>query len=247
MRSKAAPTKKAKLYRMVMNKHICPYGLKALDLLKSSGYEVEDHHLTSRAKTDAFKKKHGIGTTPQIFINKRRIGGYDDLKTYLRGKKSQKKTSYKPIVNIFALTLLMALSTSWMVLGALKFAKVFVYFVAYSICTLAALKLKDTETFSTTFLSYDLLAQRWVTYSYIYPYAEALAGIGMLSMTIFAAPIAIFIGAVGALSVFKAVYIDKRELQCACIGGESTVPLGFISLTENLMMLGMGIWMLVVK
>lgn len=58
-------------------------------------------------------------------------------------------------------------------------------------------------------------------------------------------PIALFIGAVGAVSVFKAVYIDKRELKCACVGGESNVPLGFISLTENLMMLGMAIWMLV--
>ena len=50
-------------------------------------------------------------------------------------------------------------------------------------------------------------------------------------------------GTVGAVSVFKAVYIDKRELKCACVGGDSSVPLGFISLTENLMMIFMGIWM----
>ncbi len=47
----------------------------------------------------------------------------------------------------------------------------------------------------------------------------------------------------GAVSVFKAVYIDKRELKCACVGGGNNVPLGFISLTENLMMVGMGIYM----
>ena len=58
------------------------------------------------------------------------------------------------------------------------------------------------------------------------------------------APVAIFIGGIGAASVIKAVYIEKRELKCACVGGDSNVPLGFISLTENLMMLGMGIWML---
>ena len=54
---------------------------------------------------------------------------------------------------------------------------------------------------------------------------------------------ALFIGTVGAVSVFKAVYIDKRELKCACVGGGNNVPLGFISLTENLMMVGMGIYM----
>lgn len=58
-----------------------------------------------------------------------------------------------------------------------------------------------------------------------------------------AAPVALFIGTVGAVSVFKAVYIDKRELKCACVGGSSNVPLGFVSLTENLMMIAMAIWM----
>ena len=54
---------------------------------------------------------------------------------------------------------------------------------------------------------------------------------------------ALFIGTIGAISVFKAVYIDKRELKCACVGGGSNVPLGFVSLTEILMMIFMGLWM----
>ena len=58
-------------------------------------------------------------------------------------------------------------------------------------------------------------------------------------------PAALFIATVGAISVFKAVYIDKRELKCACVGGNSNVPLGFVSLIENLMMMGMAIVMLV--
>jgi hypothetical protein len=57
--------------------------------------------------------------------------------------------------------------------------------------------------------------------------------------------LALFIGTVGAVSVFKAVYIDRRELKCACVGGDSKVPLGLVSLTENLMMIGMAVWMLV--
>ncbi|MFO8733993.1 glutaredoxin, partial [Legionella pneumophila] len=90
------------------------------------------------------------------------------------------------------------------------------------------------------------LAKRWVPYSYIYPFAEGLAGILMIAGALnwLSIPIALFIGTVGALSVFKAVYIDKRELKCACVGGDSNVPLGFISLTENLMMIGMALFML---
>ena len=111
---------------------------------------------------------------------------------------------------------------------------------------LAFLKLRDIESFSSMFLNYDLLAKRWVPYATIYPFAEALAGILMISgaLSWISIPVALFIGTIGAVSVFKAVYIDKRELKCACVGGDSNVPLGFISLTENLMMIAMAVWML---
>ena len=56
-------------------------------------------------------------------------------------------------------------------------------------------------------------------------------------------PIALFIGTIGAISVIYAVYIQKRDLKCACVGGNNNVPLGFISLTENLMMIAMALWM----
>jgi hypothetical protein len=44
--------------------------------------------------------------------------------------------------------------------------------------------------------------------------------------------------------VFYAVYIQKRDIKCACVGGSSNVPLGFVSLTENVMMVAMALWML---
>jgi uncharacterized membrane protein YphA (DoxX/SURF4 family) len=119
------------------------------------------------------------------------------------------------------------------------------WFISISMCFLAVQKLQDVESFSTMFLNYDLLARRWVRYGKIYPFGEAFAGILMVAgaLTWLSAPVALFIGTVGAVSVFKAVYIDKRELKCACVGGDSNVPLGFVSLTENLMMMVMGIWM----
>ena len=97
------------------------------------------------------------------------------------------------------------------------------------------------------FLGYDLLAKRWVPYAYLYPFAEATAGVLMVAGVLHAVsiPIALIIGGIGAASVFKAVYIDRREIKCACVGGDSRVPLGAVSLTENLMMVAMAVWMLV--
>ena len=87
------------------------------------------------------------------------------------------------------------------------------------------------------------LAQRKVGYGYVYPFAEGFAGVLMLGGVLpwISGPMALVIGLIGAISVFKAVYIDKRELKCACVGGDSNVPLGFVSLTENVMMVLMGL------
>lgn len=74
--------KRAVLYRMALEKHVCPYGLKARHLLRAQGYKVEDHPLRTREETDAFKALHGVKTTPQAFIAGERVGGYTDLRAY---------------------------------------------------------------------------------------------------------------------------------------------------------------------
>lgn len=239
-------SKRATLYRMVMPDHVCPYGLKAKDLLQRQGYVVDDRWLTTRAETDAFKAEHGVKTTPQTFIEGRRIGGYDELRRHF-GKRvaDPEATSYRPVIALFAMTLLMALAASQAAYGSPWTLQAGAWFIAFSMAVLALLKLQDVEKFSSMFLNYDLLARRWVPYSYLYPFAEALAGVLMIAGVAhwLSVPLALFIGTVGAVSVFKAVYIDKRTLKCACVGGSSNVPLGFVSLTENLMMVAMALWM----
>ena len=243
----ATHSKTATLYRMVMEKHVCPYGLKAKHLLKREGYTVDDRWLTTREETDAFKADHQVKTTPQTFIDGERIGGYDDLRRHF-GKKIRdpKAVTYRPVIAVFAVTALMALATSYAAYGDILTIRAAEWFIAFSMAVLAILKLQNIESFSTMFLNYDLLAKRWVPYGYIYPFAEAGAGILMIAGALnwISIPVALFIGTIGAVSVFKAVYLDRRELKCACVGGDSNVPLGFVSLTENLMMVAMAVWML---
>ncbi len=240
------PARKATLYRMVMPTHSCPYGLKAKDLLRRQGYEVEDHWLCTREEVDAFKAEHGVKTTPQIFTGGERVGGYDDLRRFF-GKPvpDPKATTYRPVAALFAMTALMAMAASLAVYATPFTTRAAEWFIAFSMAVLALLKLQNVESFATMFLNYDLLAKRWVPYSYVYPFAEGLAGVLMIAgVAVWASvPIALFIGGIGAVSVVKAVYVDRRELKCACIGGSSNVPLGFLSLTENLMMIAMAVWM----
>ena len=240
--------KKAVLYRMVMPDHICPYGLKSKDLLERRGYEVDDRHLKTREETDAFMETHGVDTTPQTFTQGLRIGGYDELRVFFNldpPPEEQSDTSYQPVIATFAVAALLALGLSWHQYGHALTLRAIEWFIALSMSILAIQKLQDVESFSTMFLNYDLLARRWVPYSRIYPFLEALAGVLMMAGVFvwLSAPVAFFIGLIGAVSIFKAVWIDKRSLRCACVGGSSNVPLGFVSFTESMMMLLMGIWM----
>ena len=239
--------KTAVLYRMAMENHLCPYGLKSKWLLERKGYEVEDHHLITREETDAFKAEHSVETTPQTFIAGERVGGYDKLRARLTDydPDSDKKT-YTPVLMIFAVSAMLALAAMWFFSETVLSIGTIELFAAFAMTLLALQKLKDVESFSTMFLNYDLLAQRHIGYGYVYPFAEAAAGVLMVAggvLGLIGSPIALFIGTVGAVSVYKAVYIDKRDLKCACVGGNSNVPLGFVSLTENLVMIAMGLWM----
>ena len=238
--------RQATLHRMVMPEHICPYGLKSKHLLESRGFIVDDRWLTTREQTDAFKAEHGVKTTPQTFIDGVRIGGHDDLRRHFGLKVADPDaTSYTPVIALFAMTALMALASSFAVEGSAFTLRAAEWFISFSMIVLALLKLQDVDKFATMFLNYDLLARRWVPYASIYTFAEGLAGVLMTAHALpwLSIPLALFIGGIGAVSVFKAVYIDKRDIKCACVGGSSKVPLGFVSLTENVMMVAMALWM----
>jgi glutaredoxin len=238
------------IFRMVMPDHLCPFGLKSIDALKHAGYDIIDRHITTQDENTLVKDTLGVKTTPQTFIDGKRIGGNDDLQVFLGNHEPETDdTTYAPIIAIFAVTALMTLALCWAFAVSVLSIQALMWFVALSMCVLAIKKLEDLEGFTTGFLGYDLLARRVVRYAYVYPFLEAFAGIAMLAdqpwLNPIAGLVAFIIGLIGGVSVIKAVYIDKRELKCACVGGDSNVPLGAISLTENVMMFGMGGYMLI--
>ena len=107
----------------------------------------------------------------------------------------------------------------------------------------------DIEAFGKSYKKYDLISSQFDgrIYIYIYPFCELLIGIGFLnssppSLIIF---IALTLGISGMISIFKAVYLDKLKLNCACVGGYAKTPLGIISFIENLLMSIMSVLILI--
>jgi glutaredoxin len=221
-----------KVYRMSTHDHECPWGIRAINLLTEQGIPFEDIKLRSREEVDTFKAKYAVTTTPQIFFAEERVGGYTDLAERLKVAAEKAEYSYTPVIALFSTAGLMTLATSLGMVG----------FMGISLSMLASLKLMDLNAFAESFQKYDLITKRFQPYGKAYPFAELAIGLGFLSGI---APLvtglsALFVGFSGAVSVFKAVYIDKMALNCACVGGNSKAPLGIVSFAENGIMAVMG-------
>ena len=229
-----------RLYRMDLPDHPCPWGLRAVRLLQERQIPFEDHRLTSTEEVEAFKLAHGVATTPQVFSGDERVGGYSDLAARLGVRVESADISYAPVAAVFLTAGLMALVLATGVGG----------FMGFAICLLAMLKLTDVEAFAASFRKYDLLSQRWRPWGRLYPGIELLVGLGVLlqpqaiAATQLVGAVAVWLGAMGMLSVGKAVFIDHLAPNCACVGGNSKTPLGVVSFAENLIMAAMGAVML---
>ncbi|QBE68590.1 hypothetical protein SynWH8101_1002 [Synechococcus sp. WH 8101] len=234
--SGSAALRDVRLYRMDTADHACPWGLRAVALLQSQGIAFEDHRLRSPEEVEAFKRAHGVSTTPQVFSGQQRIGGYSDLAARLGVRAERADVSYTPVIVVFATAALMALALG---VGVRSF-------MGLAITLLAMLKLMDVPAFAASFLKYDLLSQRWRVWSRLYPGLELLVGLGMLTPPSISAldglvgAVAVLLGGMGMLSVGKAVFIDHLALNCACVGGNTRTPLGVVSFAENLIMTLMG-------
>lgn len=60
---------------------VCPYCVKAKNLLNAKDVDFVEHDMTGddAAREALLKKSNGMRTVPQIFINGKHIGGCDNL------------------------------------------------------------------------------------------------------------------------------------------------------------------------
>lgn len=147
------------------------------------------------------------------------------------------KKNYLPVIAVFSVALLMAIFESFSVRR----------FMGFSLCILSLLKLMNIESFAEGFKRYDIISQSLPVYAQIFPFLELSIGLGFLwsgGLTFLVGLGAIAIGGIGAYSIYKAVYIENKDLNCACIGGNSKAPLGVVSMTENIIMIFMGLLLL---
>jgi hypothetical protein len=118
-------------------------------------------------------------------------------------------------------------------------------FMAGTFIVFAAFKLLDIKGFAQGFSSYDLIASRFTSYGYAYPFIELLLGFFYLfnfqpSLT---NSLTLIITAVSATGVL--IKLSKKQtFQCACLGTFFDFPLTNVTLFEDIGMAAMAIVML---
>ncbi|WP_316928971.1 MauE/DoxX family redox-associated membrane protein [Aquimarina agarivorans] len=93
---------------------------------------------------------------------------------------------------------------------------------------------------------YDPLAKKLTGYAWLYPFIETVLGILFLTKTKvqLALLFTLFILGITTLGVTK-VLLDKKSIQCACLGTALKLPMTEATFIENAIMILMAILMLV--
>ena len=121
------------------------------------------------------------------------------------------------------------------------------HFMAGFFIVFAFFKLLNIEGFANSYQMYDIVAARWKTWGYVYPFVELALGIAyLINFAPFYTNIttAIILG-ISSIGVIES-NINKRKIKCACLGDVFNLPMSTVTIIEDLTMVGMSIWMLLV-
>jgi hypothetical protein len=107
------------------------------------------------------------------------------------------------------------------------------------------LKLFDLQKFSTIFSKYNLISKKIPYYSYFYPFIEIILALALFyryKIDIIYSLIIILM-LISLVSVSISLY-RCQELRCGCLGSFFHIPLSYVTISENVIMLLMSFYQL---
>jgi uncharacterized membrane protein len=106
-------------------------------------------------------------------------------------------------------------------------------------------KLIDLKGFVMGFQQYDFIARRFPAYGYAYPFIEIGLGVLYLMgyMFLWQNILVVILATIGIYTAYK--YTDhKDDIRCVCLGTMFDLPMTWVTLSENALMLVMVLFMI---
>ena len=105
----------------------------------------------------------------------------------------------------------------------------------------------ELKGFADSYAMYDLLAKKIPAYGLVYPFLELALGVAFLTgfnpaLTNWAT---IIIMGFSSIGVIQSV-LDKKKIQCACLGAVFNLPMSTVTIIEDLLMVAMATYMIAI-
>jgi copper chaperone CopZ/uncharacterized membrane protein YphA (DoxX/SURF4 family) len=153
--------------------------------------------------------------------------------------------TYKPILLIFGyISAISLIASLWAnSFSGMAFMRVF---MAGFFLTFSFFKMLDLKGFAQSYAMYDVIAKKIPTWGYVYAFLELALGLAFalnyapLYVNVFTAVLM----AVSLIGVLQSV-LNKRQIQCACLGAVFNLPMSTVTIIEDGLMIAMSIAMIV--
>jgi copper chaperone CopZ len=199
------------------------------DLVKGEVSVTMDHHIDTPRLAKALKDYPKYKFTDIAHTTADPVYMEEEKRTWLE--------TYKPILIIFGYILSLTLITEFMS-GDFQWQRWMNHFMAGFFLTFSFFKILDLKGFAASYAMYDILAKRWAGWGYLYAFAELGLGIAFLTgfnplLTNFVTFVIMSISIVGVLQSV----MNKRKIQCACLGAVFNLPMSTVTILEDLLMI----------
>lgn len=148
-------------------------------------------------------------------------------------------TTYKPILLIGAYitgsTLLVEAAR-----GGFNWHNWMQNFMAGFFLVFSFFKLLNLKGFAESYSSYDIIAKKWLGWGYVYAFIELGLGLSYLLNfnPLLTNTVTLIVMSLSIIGVLQSV-LNKRKIQCACLGAVFNLPMSTITIIEDALMIAM--------
>lgn len=152
--------------------------------------------------------------------------------------------TYKPVLLIFGFITVVTLLIQWQS-GSFHFMEWMRHFMAGFFLVFSFFKLLNLKGFTESYIMYDVIARRIPVWAYVYAFVELGLGIAFLVdfNPMVTNLITFVVMSVSIIGVLQSV-LNKKRIQCACLGAVFNLPMSTITIIEDALMIAMSAYML---
>jgi hypothetical protein len=107
-------------------------------------------------------------------------------------------------------------------------------------------KLLNLKGFAESYSTYDIIAKKWLGWGYVYAFIELGLGLSYLLRfnPMLTNAVAFVVMSVSIVGVLQSV-LNKRKIQCACLGAVFNLPMSTVTIIEDALMIAMSAGILI--